>query len=122
MNKRQTGAFWEEAVAGWLERNGVSIRDRNFRCSQGEIDIIGYHQDCLVFFEVKYRKNTAFGTAAEAVGYKKQQTICRCADFYLYRNRIPENTSVRFDVVAVCGDKIDWLQNAFEYRRAGRWK
>ena len=122
MNKRQTGASWEEAVACCLERSGVTIRERNFRCSQGEIDIIGDHQGCLVFFEVKYRKNTSYGAPAEAVNFKKQNTICRCADFYLYKKRIPDTVPVRFDVVAVCGETIDWIQNAFDYRRAGKWR
>lgn len=122
MNKREAGNFWEEAAAGWLERAGVNILERNFRCSQGEIDIIGYHQDCLVFFEIKYRRDEAFGTAAEAVDLRKQNKICRCADMYLYRHHLTEQTAVRFDVVTVCREKIQWLQNAFDYRRAGRWK
>lgn len=122
MNKREAGNFWEQAAACWLERAGVKILERNFRCSQGEIDIIGYHQGCLVFFEVKYRRDEAFGTAAEAVDWRKQNKICRCADVYLYRHHVPEQTAVRFDVVAVCREQIHWLQNAFDYRRAGRWK
>lgn len=121
MNKRQSGAFWEEAVTVYLQRAGVKIAARNFRCSQGEIDIIGFHQGCLVFFEVKYRKDASFGAAEEAVGAKKQYTICRCADFYLYQHHFAPDTAVRFDVVAVCGDKIRWIPNAFDYRRAKKW-
>lgn len=122
MNKRQAGAFWEEAAVCFLERAGVSIRERNFRCSQGEIDIIGYHQGCLVFFEVKYRRDESFGTAEEAVDGRKQTKICRCADVYLYLHHLTEQTAARFDVVAVCGEKVHWIQNAFDYRRAGRWR
>lgn len=121
MNKRQTGAFWEEAAVVYIERAGVRILERNFRCSQGEIDIIGSHQGCLVFLEVKYRKDDKFGSPAEAVDFRKQNKICRCADFYLYQHRISPDRPVRFDVVAVCGEKIQWIQNAFAYRRAGRW-
>lgn len=119
MNKRQMGAFWEEAAALYLQRAGVRIAARNFRCSQGEIDIIGFHQDCLVFFEVKYRKDAAFGEALEAVDARKQYRICRCADFYLYRCHKGQELSVRFDVVAVCGETVQWIQNAFDYRKAG---
>ena len=68
MNKRQVGAFWEEAVTAYLMRSGVNILERNYRCSRGEIDIIGFHRGCLVFFEVKYRNDDRFGTALEAVG------------------------------------------------------
>lgn len=49
MNTRKEGKFWEDEAAGYLRRNGVRIREQNFRCSQGEIDMIGYHQGCLVF-------------------------------------------------------------------------
>ena len=66
MNKRQAGAFWEEAVTAYLMRSGVNILERNYRCSRGEIDIIGFHRGCLVFFEVKYRNDDRFGTALEA--------------------------------------------------------
>lgn len=117
MNKRQAGASWEEAVARYLERQGVRVKERNYRCSQGEIDIIGYHRGCLCFFEVKYRKDDAFGSPQEAVDVRKQKRICRCADFYLYQHRIPQDQGVRFDVVAVCGERIRWIQNAFEYRK-----
>lgn len=122
MNKRKTGAFWEEAAARYLADAGVTLLERNFTCSQGEIDIIGYHHDCLVFFEVKYRKDETFGKAEEAVDLRKQNRICRCADVYLYQKRISPECSVRFDVIAICGDRIRWLQNAFDYRRRGKWR
>ncbi|MDO4292633.1 MAG: YraN family protein [Eubacteriales bacterium] len=122
MNKRQAGGFWEEEAAAYLQRAGVRITARNFKCSRGEIDIIGFHRDCLVFFEVKYRRDESFGTGAEAVGVRKQERICRTADVYLYRHPLPPQAGVRFDVVAVCGRKIEWLQGAFDYRRAGAWR
>lgn len=106
----------------YLERAKVAVYARNFRCSQGEIDIIGYHQGCIVFFEVKYRKDDRFGDPKEAVNARKMEKICRCADVYLYRFRIPADTPVRFDVVAVTGEHIQWIQNAFEYRGKGKWR
>lgn len=102
MNKRQAGAFWEEAVTAYLMRSGVNILERNYRCSRGEIDIIGFHRGCLVFFEVKYRNDDRFGTALEAVGSAKQEKICRCADWYLWKHPAEGDVQIRFDVVAVC--------------------
>ena len=67
MNKREVGAAYEEAAAVFLEKNGVRILERNFRCRQGEIDLIGRDGEYLVFFEVKYRKNADAGLPAEAV-------------------------------------------------------
>ena len=121
MNTRQAGNFWEGAAAAYLERAGVRILARNFRCSRGEIDIIGFHQGCLVFFEVKYRKDDRFGQAVEAVDIRKQERICRSADFFLYGDREFADTGVRFDVIAVCKDRVEWIQNAFDYRRTGGW-
>ena len=121
MNTRQAGNFWEGAAAAYLERAGVRILARNFRCSRGEIDIIGFHQGCLVFFEVKYRKDDRFGQAVEAVDIRKQERICRSADFFLYGHQEFADTGVRFDVIAVCKDRIEWIQNAFDYRRTGGW-
>ena len=98
-----------------------TILERNYRCSRGEIDIIGFHRGCLVFFEVKYRNDDRFGTALEAVGSAKQEKICRCADWYLWKHPAEGDVQIRFDVVAVCRKEIQWIQNAFEYRRAGTW-
>ena len=117
MNKRKTGALWEEYAARCLTEAGAVITERNFRCSRGEIDLIGYHQGCLVFWEVKYRSDDRFGTALEAVTEKKQRTICRCAQLYLYQHRIPPDRQVHFDVAAICAGKMVWIRNAFDYRR-----
>ena len=53
MNKRTEGQKYEDAAAAFLEKHGVRILDRNFRCRFGEIDIIGIQNDVLIFIEVK---------------------------------------------------------------------
>lgn len=113
MNKREIGTFYEEAVCEYLKQNGIWIVERNFRCHQGEVDIIGKEGDCLVFFEVKYRKTNAFGDALQAVPYNKQKKICRCADFYCVKHRW--KGQIRFDVIGITGTKIDWIRNAFDH-------
>lgn len=115
MNKREKGAQKEEQVCACLRSEGVRIVERNFRNRQGEIDIIGYDGAYLVFFEVKYRSGMSKGTAAEAVGFTKQKKICRVADYYRVIHQCPEDTPIRFDVVAMDGEHIDWIKNAFEY-------
>lgn len=119
MNKRATGAAWEQKAAEYLEASGMKLAERNYRNSRGEIDIIGYHAGYLVFVEVKYRSSTAGGYAAEAVTPGKQRKICRVADYYRYTHGLGENTAVRYDVVAIQGDRIEWLQNAFPHIYAG---
>lgn len=115
MNTRAVGADKEESAGQYLSQNGIRIKERNFRCRQGEIDIIGYDGEYLVFFEVKYRKDASKGSAAEAVDYRKQKKICRVADYYRMMHGCPDNVPIRFDVVAMDGGGIKWIKNAFDY-------
>lgn len=115
MNTRKQGGQKEEQVCAYLLSKGVRICERNFRCRQGEIDIIGYDGEYLVFFEVKYRSSGSRGTAAEAVGYAKQQRICRVADYYRVTHHCMEDTPIRFDVAAMDGESLTWVKNAFDY-------
>ena len=115
MNRKMVGSENEQLAAQYLAGKGMRIVERNFRCRQGEIDLIGYHQGYLVFVEVKYRKNTVAGTAMEAVGAGKQKTICRVADYYRFCHGLGDGTMLRYDVVAIQGDEIYWVQNAFPH-------
>lgn len=115
MNKRSLGAAKEQVAADYLTAQGMRIVARNFRGHQGEIDIIGYEGNYLVFVEVKYRKNRAFGSAAEAVGIRKQQQICKVADYYRFLHHLNDKTKVRYDVVAIEGEEIRWIPNAFPH-------
>lgn len=115
MNKRKVGADQEALAAGYLQRQGVVILERNFRSRRGEIDLIGRDQEYLVFFEVKYRKNAAQGHPEEAVGFAKQKNICRTADYYRCIRRVPLQTAVRYDVIAIEGEQIRWVKNAFPH-------
>ncbi len=112
---RTLGARKEEAAVSWLRKRGVRIIERNFRCKQGEIDIIGRDGEYLVFFEVKYRKNAAAGSASEAVGTGKQKKIRKVSDFYRMIHGYPLDTPVRFDVIAIDGAQLEWIRNAFGY-------
>ena len=87
----------------------------NMALQNGEIDLIARDGSVLVFIEVKYRKTGAYGDPAEAVDYRKQQKICKTADYYRMLRRIPDNQSCRFDVVAIQGREIRVIRNAFPY-------
>ena len=76
-NRRQIGTEEEALAAVFLKAQGYEILEQNFRCRLGEIDIIARDGSALVFIEVKYRRNAAYGTPAEAVNLRKQQKICR---------------------------------------------
>ncbi|MCM1325316.1 MAG: YraN family protein [Bacteroidales bacterium] len=120
MNKRRLGFHKEQIAADYLTARGMRIVERNFRGHQGEIDIVGYEGNCLVFVEVKYRSGKTFGSAAAAVDIKKQQQICKVADYYRFLHHVSENAMVRYDVVAIDGEEIQWIPNAFPHIYANR--
>jgi len=114
MNKRARGSEYEEQAVAYLKKKGYGILERNFRSRQGEIDIIAKDQSTLVFVEVKYRKDNAKGDPAEAVNFHKQQKIIQVARYYCLMYHVPEDTSMRFDVIAILNQKITHYENAFQ--------
>lgn len=115
INKRKLGTNKENMAVAYLEAQGVHILERNYRCRQGEIDIIGRQGEYLIFVEVKYRQTTKSGASWEAVGITKQKKICRVADYYRLSKGLGESTSVRYDVLAIQDSEIYWLPNAFQH-------
>lgn len=116
-NDRKLGDYYESLACQYLEMQGVEILERNFRIRHGEIDIIGKDKNVLIFFEVKYRKNSNGGYAQEAVGIKKQRQISKVALFYYSFNNISIDMDTRFDVIAINGLEIEWIRNAFEFHK-----
>lgn len=117
MDNRKTGKKYEEQAALYLKKYGFVLLERNFRCRQGEIDLVGIHNGCLVFVEVKYRNNHKSGIPEEAVGRAKQLKICMVSDYYRIMHKEEAGRQVRYDVVAICQDEVTWYQNAFPYCR-----
>jgi putative endonuclease len=117
MNRKVTGDYAERLACGFLQRHGLQLLTRNYRCRRGEIDIVMRDGDSLVFVEVRYRHRTAFGTAAETVSASKQARIIHCANCYLAQYRA-WNEPARFDVVCIEGGSpqrhIEWLKDAFD--------
>lgn len=115
MNKRKIGTEYEKIAADYLAENGMKIKETNYRNRSGEIDIIGRHDGYLVFVEVKYRGGVGCGYASSAITYSKQRQICKVADYYRLTHGFTESCPVRYDVVAIQADQIEWLQNAFSH-------
>ena len=113
MNQKKTGTAYEKIAADYVRNQGISILEKNYRISQGEVDLIGETEECIIFFEVKYRKTASYGYPWEAVCSKKRKKICTVARQYCYRKRIKKQ--IRYDVISICGDEILWFQNAFEH-------
>ena len=115
MNKRAVGSEKEAGAANFLVSKGVRILESNYRCRAGEVDLIGIDDGCLVFFEVKWRKNGYSGDPSEAVDYRKQQKICSVCDNYRMFHKALYKLQVRFDVLAMEEREIKWIKNAFDY-------
>jgi len=120
LNKREIGKEYEERAARYLAGHGFVLLERNFRSRQGEVDLIGFHEDCLVFVEVKYRNSVSSGFPEEAVGIQKQFRICMASDYYRMSHLGEGSRQIRYDVVAICGEEVHWYQNAFPYIRKGK--
>jgi putative endonuclease len=108
-----SGAQAEKLACAHLERAGLKLLTRNYRCPQGEIDLVMDDRGTLVFVEVRYRQSSAFGTPAETVDRRKQARLQAAAGHYLLTHAA--DRVCRFDVVAMSGRDahIEWLRDAF---------
>jgi putative endonuclease len=113
------GAAAEDAALAHLQRAGLRLLERNYRVGAGpsrragEVDLILTDRDgTLVFVEVRARADASHGGAAASVTAKKQQRLIYTAEHYLLRHATPP--PCRFDVVAIDGDQLIWLQGAFD--------
>lgn len=115
INKRKIGTREEETAAAYLQKQGLLLVEKNFRCKFGEVDLIMRDGATYVFVEVKYRATEKEGHPSEAVDYRKQKTICKVSDFFRMKNNIWEDNPCRYDVVSILGGSLQWYKNAFEY-------
>lgn len=102
--KDAVGRFGEQLAATHLCDAGLTILQRNWRCSGGELDIIARDGDVLVFVEVKTRSSAAFGDPAEAVTPAKAARLRKLAVLWLAEQRAEDTRfwpELRFDVVTV---------------------
>ena len=101
-------------AGAYLEKYGYKILEYNYRCRQGEVDIVARDGEYLVFCEVKYRSGAGSGYPEEAVDLRKQKKISKCALYYLTVHGLVD-VPVRFDVVSIEGEQFRLYQNAFDY-------
>lgn len=117
MKTREVGTRWERRAESFLNARGLETVARNFSCRLGEIDLVLKDQGCLVFTEVRYRRDHGHGSGAESVTVAKQRRLIRAAQVYLQRNRQQATLPCRFDVMSLWhrgGElRIDWIRNAF---------
>ena len=110
--RRALGSSGEDAAAAWYEANGYRILARNWRCRQGEIDLVLRRGRTIVFCEAKTRTSAAFGAPIEAVTRTKQLRLRALAARWLAESTTPAG-EIRFDVVSVLAGELEVLEGAF---------
>ncbi len=111
------GRRGERCACRYLMRLGFDVLARRFKGRAGEIDIVAFEEEILVFIEVKTRKSREFGEPWEFVDWEKQQRLRRTAEEFIARCDLGRFT-YRFDIVSVIApgtadEKIDLYRNAF---------
>lgn len=104
----------EDLALAHLQKHGLVLLERNFRCRMGEIDLIMRDAETLVFVEVRLRGRGAYASAAESIDARKQRRIITAARFYLSGRA---ERPCRFDCVLLdraAPDAITWLRAAFD--------
>ena len=116
---KRLGDEAEGRALAHLQRHGLTLVERNYRVAAGprrrggEVDLILRDRDgTLVFVEVRRRASAAHGGAAASIGAAKQRSLVLAARHYLLRLATPP--PCRFDVVAIDGSDLEWLQAAFD--------
>jgi putative endonuclease len=111
-HRRALGAAGEARAAAWYEARGYLVLARNWRCRDGELDLVVARGRAVVFVEVKARRSDRFGTPAEAVTPAKQVRLRALALRWLEATGA-RPSSLRFDVVAILGDRLEVIEAAF---------
>jgi putative endonuclease len=117
MKRRETGILGENLACDFLSNNGYRIIERNFRCADGEIDIIAHQENTLVFVEVRTKRSRQFGSPEESITATKMEKLRTVAAYYCQNHdNLPETQ--RIDVVAVeinaqgHASRIELIENA----------
>ena len=111
-HKKLLGKIGENKAVKFLGKSGYKILERNYKNAFGEIDIIAKDGEYTVFVEVKTRSGEGFGAPSEAVDYFKRKKYANIAQGYLLRHGLCD-APARFDVVEICGEKINVIKDAF---------
>jgi len=99
-DRKKLGERGEDAAAAFLDRIGMTVVERNWHSTAGEVDIVALDGDEIVFCEVKTRRTVAKGTPEEAITPTKQRRYARLAAAYLQHAGLTD-ISVRFDVITL---------------------
>jgi putative endonuclease len=113
------GRHWEAQAAKYLERHGLVVLARGYRCRLGELDLVCREDATLVVVEVRARRKNAFVPAVHSIGHLKRARIIQATRHLLMRRAEWQSATIRFDVVAIDGidtgqPSFNWIKRAFD--------
>ncbi len=116
--RQEKGAQAEKLAEQFLARQGLQLITKNYRCKQGEVDLIMQDQDTIVFIEVRHRVRADYGSAAESITISKQTKVIKAATIFMMKKGWYQHKAVRFDVVTIQGSlvespELNWIKQAF---------
>jgi len=115
----ESGQQAEQLALDRLLAAGLALHTRNYRCPQGELDLVMLDAaGGVVIVEVRYRRGSTHGSAAETVAAAKQRKLTLATQHFLRQHAELRRRPLRFDVVAVGGSEgpaaLEWIQDAFQ--------
>ena len=114
MNRRKIGESYEEAAGVYLQKRDTAGGKNPDAVRRSGSDRIGTGN--ILYFRSEIQKDLRRRLSGGGSGIGKKENM-PCMDYYLYYKRLGESIPVRFDVVAICGESVNWYQNAFDYIR-----
>jgi len=113
VNTKHRGDRGEDQAAAHLQARGYHIVKRNLRCASGEVDIIAYKADTLVFIEVKHWRTMPIDDLERSITAAKRRRILGCAREFVARSPQWSRCGLRFDIVHVGSEQITHFEDAF---------
>jgi len=116
-SRKQLGDRGEEIAAGMLERAGFAVVERKWRCRQGEIDLVAMREGLCLFVEVRARRSSTMGTAAESITPRKRKhLLAAVASYEGLHPELPDER--RIDLITLDREggqlRVAWIENAIE--------
>ena len=116
MTTKIIGKYGEDKAAEYLKENGYAIITRNWRTRSGEIDIIAYKNETIVFVEVKALPNGTMDMIQKELNHQKRERILKTSKRFMLNHRQYSNSYVRYDVIVIDMpgfESVYHIENAF---------
>jgi putative endonuclease len=114
LSTRSLGQLHENRALAHLQAAGLTLVERNYTAKVGEIDLILSEADTLVFVEVRFRSAGSFVDGLSTVGDSKRKRFIKAVKYYLLTHPKDAMRVLRFDVISLSSQDLDWHKNAFD--------